>query len=234
MWRGSPFREREGMHSSPSPHRREWLIAASLILLALIPSLAGAVRLEEIASGAAETAANSRFVRMPVPVVVHIIAAVIYSLIGAFQFLPALRRRHIAWHRFAGRYLLVPAGFAVAVSGLWMTAFYDVPPVDGLGLQISRYIVGGLMFAFLVLGLAAISRLDIEAHRAWMIRAYALALGAGTQVLTSAPFVLAFGPPDELWRLVQMDAGWLLNALVAELVIRRVRVRRHVVVAVHG
>ncbi|WP_309103449.1 DUF2306 domain-containing protein [Microbacterium sp.] len=222
------------MHPPRSPHRREWLIAASLILLALIPSVAGAVRLEEIASGAAETAANARFVGMPLPVVAHILAALVYSLVGAFQFLPGLRRRHIGWHRFAGRFLLVPAGFIVATSGLWMTAFYDVPPVDGLGLQISRYLVGLLMIACLALGLGAVLRLDIEAHRAWMIRAYALALGAGTQVLTSAPFLIAFGPPDELWRLVQMDAGWLLNMLVAEAVIRRVRVRRPAVLVGHG
>lgn len=160
---------------------------------------------------------------MPLPVILHIIAALVYSGIGAFQFLPGLRSRHLGWHRFAGRTLLVPAGAVVALSGLWMTAFYDVPPIDGLGLQISRYVVGILMLAFLVLGVLAVLRRDIRAHRGWMIRAYALAMGAGTQVLTSAPFALLFGAPDESWRLVQMDAGWLINIVVAELIIRRGR-----------
>lgn len=214
------------MPSSRSEPRLEWLIAAGLIVLALIPSLAGGLRLGELASGAAETAANARFVRMPLPVVAHILAALVYSLVGAFQFLPRFRRRHLGWHRFAGRYLLFPAGLIVAGSGLWMTAFYDVPPVDGLALQLSRFAVGGLMLAFLVLGIAAISHRDVQSHRAWMIRAYALALGAGTQVLTSAPFVVAFGAPDEFWRLVQMDAGWILNMLIAEVVIRGAAPRR--------
>lgn len=213
------------MHSSASAPRFEWLIAAGLIVLALIPSVAGGMRLGELASGAAETAQNARFVRMPLPVVLHIIGALVFSLVGAFQFLPGLRRRHIVWHRFAGRYLLVPAGLVVAGSGLWMTAFYDVPPVDGPALQLSRYVVGVLMIAFLLAGLAAILRRDVVRHRAWMIRGYALALGAGTQVLTSAPFVIAFGAPDEFWRLVQMDAGWILNMVVAEVVIRRTTVR---------
>ena len=40
------------------------------------------------------------------------------------------------------------------------------------------------MAACLVLGVAAIRRRDIAAHRAWMIRAYAIGLAAGTQVFT--------------------------------------------------
>ena len=40
------------------------------------------------------------------------------------------------------------------------------------------------MAAAIVLGFTAIRRRDIAAHRAWMIRAYALGLGAGTQAFT--------------------------------------------------
>lgn len=211
------------MNVSRFARRPEWLVAAGLIVLALVPSLAGGMRIAEIASGAPETAANARFLQMPAPVVLHIIAALVYSIIGVFQFLPGLRRRHLAWHRFAGRYLLVPAGLVVAASGLWMAASYETPPTDGVALRISRYVVGVLMIAFIVMGVVAIARRDVPAHRAWMIRAYALAMGAGTQVLTSAPFLVAFGAPDEFWRLVQMDAGWLINVLVAEWVIARHR-----------
>jgi cytochrome bd-type quinol oxidase subunit 2 len=210
------------LRPGPRP-RREWPIAAGLLLLAVVPALAGAFRVTEIASGATETAENARFMQMPLPVVVHIVAALVYATIGAFQFLPRLRHRHNAWHRFAGRYLLVPAGFLVAASGLWMTAFYDTPAIDDRAVAVSRYLVGGLMLAFLVLGVAAIRRRDYAAHGAWMMRAYALALGAGTQVLTSGPPLLLFGEPSELARLLQMDAGWLINALVAELVIARRR-----------
>lgn len=209
------------MPSSRSPHRFEWLIAAGLIVLALIPALAGGMRLGELAAGAAETAQNARFVRMPLPVVVHIVSALVFSFVGAFQFLPGLRRRHIGWHRFAGRYLLVPSGLIVAGTGLWMTAFSDVPAIDGPALQVSRLIVGILTIAFLLLGLSAILRREVSSHRAWMIRGYALAMGAGTQVLTSAPFMIAFGAPHEFWRVVQMDAGWIINMIVAEAIIRR-------------
>lgn len=203
--------------------RRDWPIAVGLLALALIPSLAGVFRISEIASGATETAANARFMQMPAPIALHITSVLVYSIVGAFQFLPGLRRKHNAWHRFAGRYLLLPAGFVVAGTGLWMTAFYDTPAIDDRWVAVSRYVVGVLMLACLVLGIAAIRRHDYVAHGSWMIRAYALAMGAGTQVLTSGPPLLLFGEPSELARLLQMDAGWLINILVAEWIIARRR-----------
>jgi hypothetical protein len=200
------------------PPRREWPIAAGLILLALVPVIAGAIRIGDLASGAPETHANARFMQ-----VLHLLAAIVYSTVGAFQFLPSLRRRRNDWHRFAGRFLLVPAGLTVAASGLWMTAFYDTPAIDDGAVAFSRYVIGALMLAFIALGVAAIARHDVFAHGSWMIRAYALAMGAGTQVLTSVPPFILFGEPDALARLIQMDAGWIINALVAELVIARRR-----------
>jgi hypothetical protein len=57
-----------------------------------------------------------------------------------------------------------------------------------------------------------------------MTRAYALGLGAGTQVLTHLPwFILMSGKPGEGPRAVMMGGAWVLNALVAEWVIRRRR-----------
>jgi len=211
------------MDTTPTRRRREWMIAAGLILLALVPSIAGAFRIGEIASGAAQTEANARFMQMPLPVVLHIAGALVYAIVGAFQFLPTLRRSHNGWHRFAGRYLLVPAGVVVASTGLWMTASYDVPPTDTGPVAFSRYVVGGLMLAFIGLGIAAVARREYVAHGSWMIRAYALGMGAGTQVLTSGPALVILGEPDALMRLVQMDAGWIINALFAEWVIARRR-----------
>ena len=73
----------------------------------------------------------------------------------------------------------------------------------------------------LVLGFAAIRRRDIAWHRAWMIRGYAIALGAGTQVLTNVPWLLFVGKPEGLSRALLMAAGWLINVGVAEWIIRR-------------
>jgi hypothetical protein len=55
-----------------------------------------------------------------------------------------------------------------------------------------------------------------------MTRAYAIGLGAGTQVLTHLPWgILAEGKPGEFPRTVMMAAGWVINLAFAEWVIRR-------------
>lgn len=203
--------------------RREWLVPAGLLLLSLIPALGGSVRLTELASDPVVTAENARFVTQPLPVVVHIVCVTVYSMLGAFQFVPSLRRR--SWHRLAGR-VLVPAGLGVALTGLWMTAFYDLPAKDTAVVNGVRYVVGVVMVISLVLGVRAALRRDFDQHRAWMIRAYALAMGAGTQALLLGPYLLVADEPGPVPVTILMTAAWVINAAVAEWVIRRRRVGR--------
>ena len=154
-----------------------------LLALAFIPVLGGTGRLVEVLGGPEVLPTDARFAASPVPLVVHIVASVVYAVLGAFQFSARLRRRHPGWHRRAGR-LLVVLGLAVAFSGLWMTLAY--PQKEGTGdiLWVTRLLVSSGMGASVILGLVAIRRRDIARHRAWMTRAYALALGAGTQAFT--------------------------------------------------
>jgi hypothetical protein len=78
------------------------------------------------------------------------------------------------------------------------------------------------MVVSIVLALDAARRRDFAAHGAWMTRGYAIGLGAGTQVLTHLPwFALVGGRPGELPRAVMMGAGWVINVVVAEWIVRR-------------
>jgi hypothetical protein len=206
---------------SPATIRRpraQWLVPAGLILLGLVPVLQGSLRLTELAGSAAVTPQNERFFTSPVPVVTHIVSVTVYCLLGAFQFVPALRGRR-GWHRIAGR-VLVPAGLLAALSGLWMAVFYVLPPGDGEVLLVLRLVVGSAMAASIVLGLLAVRRRDFARHGDWMTRAYALGLGAGTQVVVLLPWMLLAGPAGELTRAVLMGAAWAVNLAVAEYVIR--------------
>ena len=201
----------------------QWLAPVGLIVLSLIPVLAGSVRLTELISNPEITANNARFVASPFPVTVHIVSVTVYSLLGALQFVPSLRRGRPSWHRIAGR-ILVPAGILVALSGLWMSVFYPRPPGDGESLVVVRLIVGSAMLASIVLAVFAIQRRDFPSHGAWMTRGYAIALGAGTQVFTMLPWVVIFGPigaADELPRTALMTAGWVINLAAAEYIIHR-------------
>lgn len=203
--------------SAPTPSRLgNWLLPASLLALAFIPVVAGAVRMTELASGGGVTTANLRFFASPVPVLVHIIGATVFSVLGAFQFSTGIRRRWPAWHRAAGRVLLV-AGMAAALSGLWMAQFYAIVPADSPLLHAFRLFFGGAMALSLVLGLDAIRRRKIGQHQAWMRRAFAIGLGAGTQALIQIPYVMTLGKPDPDTLALLMGAAWLINLAVSEL-----------------
>jgi uncharacterized membrane protein len=153
---------------------REWLVPTALIVLSLVPSVAGTARLSEIFAGGPVSEANARFFAMPLPVVLHILAAIPFDILGALQFSVVLRTRGSRWHSIGGRVLL-PMGFLIALSGLWMT------------------------------------------------RAYAVALGAGTQVFTHIPWFILVGALTVGPRAVMMGAAWVINVAVAEWVISRRR-----------
>jgi hypothetical protein len=141
--------------------------------------------------------------------------------VGAFQFSPGFRRRNRGWHRIAGR-LLLPCAMLVATSGLWMTLTYPWPAGDGVAVYLERLVFGTAMLLSVVLGIDAIRRRRYSEHGDWMIRAYAIGMGAGTQVLTHLPwFILTDVKPGETARGIMMGLGWLINVAVAEWIIRR-------------
>jgi uncharacterized membrane protein len=129
--------------------RRGWLIPAGLLALSFIPALAGSLRMIQLGTGAAITPENARFFAAPLPVVLHLVSSLLFCVLGAFQFVPGLRRRQPAWHRISGR-LLVPFGLMAALSGLWMAQFYPVgiespASFDGPMLYVIRLVAGSAM-----------------------------------------------------------------------------------------
>lgn len=198
-----------------------WTVPAALILLGAIPLAAGSLRLVQLVGGPELMPAEVRFADFPVPVVLHILGAAVYVVVGAFQFVPGIRRRHPTWHRRAGRVLVV-AGLVVATSALWMTVLYAAKPGTGPLLYVLRLGFGSAMIGCLVLGFRAVRRRDITHHRAWMIRAYAIGLAAGTQAFTEGIGGALFGT-GELQGDLAKAAGWVINLAVAEWAIRRHR-----------
>jgi uncharacterized membrane protein len=207
-----------------SSRERGWPVPLALVALSAIPLTAGTLRLIQLAGGPAVMPADHRFAGFPLPLVLHIVGATTYALVGTLQFVPRFRRRHLAWHRRAGRVLAV-AGLLVAASALWLTLFYQAQPGTGDLLYILRLVAGSAMAGCLLLGVTAVRRHAIAAHRAWMIRAYALALAAGTQAFTEGVGGAVFGT-GVLAADVAKGAGWVTNLTVAEWSIRRPARRR--------
>ena len=213
-----------GAEVQPTPLERlasTWQLPVALVALSLIPVLAGSARLAELAGG--PELLPPRFDPSPVPLVVHIVSVIVFAVLGAFQFSGGRALSRSAWHNAAGQVLVV-AGMLVALSALWLTLFH--PRTEGGDLlYLFRLLAGGGMFTSLLLGSIAIRRRDIARHRAWMTRAYALALGAGTQVFTLGIGETLLVPSDRSTALLQ-GAGWAINLAVAEWFIRRGRARR--------
>ncbi|HPH12988.1 MAG TPA: DUF2306 domain-containing protein [Burkholderiaceae bacterium] len=195
-------------------------VVVGLLMLTTVPLASGAFRVVELMGNAEITAENARFIAAPIPVMTHIVSSLLFCVFGAFQFSPRLRRSRPGWHLAGGR-IAVPMGFAAALSGVWMTQFYPWAGYDGPALYVIRLVVGTAMVLSLVLAIVAIRRRDIPSHVSWMTRAYALGIGAGTQVFTHIPWFVFPGMQGELARTVCMAAGWAINIGVAEWAILR-------------
>nr|WP_230416549.1 DUF2306 domain-containing protein [Micromonospora tarapacensis] len=191
-----------------------------MLVLSAVPVLAGGLRLAELAGGAQALPDGDRIASAPAPVVLHIVSVTVFSVLGAFQFAPGLRRRRRGWHRAAGR-LLVPCGLLTALSGLWLTLFMPRAALDGDALAAVRVVVSVVMATSIVLGFVAVRRRDFARHRAWMIRGYAIGMGAGTQFFTQVAWMAAVGPLTMSSKTGTMAAAWLINVAVAEWIIRR-------------
>ena len=79
-----------------------WPVPAALVGLSAIPQTAGTLRLIQLA-GSPAIPADHRFAGFPLPLVVHIIGATMFALVGVLQFVPRFRR--LTWPG-----TVVPAG----------------------------------------------------------------------------------------------------------------------------
>jgi hypothetical protein len=201
--------------------KSDWLIPAGLMLLTIVPSIAGAMRVAGIVQGGPVTAENARFFSAPVAVSIHIVGSFLFGFLGALQFSPSFRKGYPRWHRMAGRPLIV-AGIAVALTGLYLTMVFPHLETDGPTLFSVRIVVGSAMTLSVLFSIRALVLRRFADHGAWMMRAYALGMGAGTQVFTHVPWIIATGTlPTGYVRDAAMAAGWLINICFVEWRLRR-------------
>ena len=151
---------------------------------------------------------------------VHVAGAATALLIGPFQFLPGLRARVPALHRWMGRSYVL--GCLVGGAGGLVMAFGTTAgPIASAGF-------GGLavlwLFTTIQAWRRAAARRFVE-HRQWMIRSFALTLAAVTLRL--------YVPLAPLTDYVFVDAYraisflcWVPNLIVAEIYIRATAMRR--------
>ena len=156
---------------------------------------------------------RDRLATIPVPMLGHMFLGGIALAVGAFQFNTKLRNYHRAVHRALGRV------YVVAVFGSGLTAL--VLASVSQGGMVAHLGFGMLGIAWLITTSTAfkmIRRVNVPAHREWMIRSYALTLAAVTLRIYIPASLIAGIPFDTAYPVISW-ACWVPNLIVAELII---------------
>jgi len=184
----------------------------------LVPSSAADYRQAEVDIAAF----NERYNEHPLASYLHLIPAGVFFLLAPLQFLPRIRTRHPAFHRWSGRVLLIAA---LVFS---MSAFYIglLMPFGGLLESMVLTLFGGLFLFSGLRAFVAIRHGDIATHREWMIRFFAIALGISVARLVDISLMVAFQGQIRTTFVAALWIGWPMSLGTAELWIRRTRARR--------
>ncbi len=206
--------------------RRRTLWGTIVLLIAIVLVFFGirlATDVPDIVTGdvPGPDAFEHRYVLHPLTGYLHIVPGVVYLLLAPFQLWRRFRTRHLRLHRLMGR-IALPAGL---VSGVLALVFGTLYPYGG-PVESAATVVFGLYFlTALARGYLAVRRKDITAHRRWMIRAFAVAVGIGTIRiwigLFEATGLLAIQDnTGTVWFGVAFWLAFLMHAAAAELYLR--------------
>jgi uncharacterized membrane protein len=148
----------------------------------------------------------------------HTLGGAIAMLIGPFQFLGSLRRRHPRLHTWLGRAYLTCVGFS-ALAGLYLSPGSYARNTFGIAFVM-------LALAWLFTGTKAylaIRGRNIAAHRRWMIRNYALTYAAVTLRFEMPLLIVAFGLSPIMALNIVGWLCWVPNLIIVEWWLRRRR-----------
>ncbi len=158
--------------------------------------------------------------RHPISEALHRLGGSLYMLLGVAQLSTRLRERSRALHRLAGK-LFLALTLVAGVSGAYMAIAF--PYERGETLPAVLFAV--LMMAFALKSFVEVRKRNIASHREWMIRSFSIGLGIGTirVFAVTVLHVTTLGARAIITPVFW--AGWVISLALAELWIRRARVR---------
>jgi len=207
---------------------RVWIVVSSVGVAGYFVGQYMTGTLQQLASdhvGLAPTYA-SKGILIEVVFYVHIIFGGIALTLGPFQFIDRIRRNHPAVHRMIGR------GYVISVL-VGSSAALIMSTVNSIGISgfIGFGTVAVLWAVFTVMGYRAIRRRDIDSHRAWMMRSFALTYAAvtlrlwlGVLIGVQIPFLGANSDFSTVFANAYAPLpylAWIPNLIFAELLARR-------------
>ena len=161
------------------------------------------------------------FAAYPVLTFLHIFPGAVILTLAPFQFSSGIRRRHIRFHRWSGRVVLL-AALAAVLSALLLGA---ISPYGGLTAASAVAVFGVFFLVAIIRAFIAIRRGDVARHREWMIRMLSICLGVSTIRIVGLLLVLITrARPLEVIGLT-FWLGWGLTFGAAELWVKYTRPR---------
>ena len=228
--------------TSPSIRRAVWCGVVILVLIGVATAIGRAVFLDDFVTRGerfrqrglsavqradpfwAERRADmrrfdGRFAAHPLLTLLHVLPGAALLTIAPLQFSRRIRNRHVQFHRWSGRVLIL-ATWVIVLTGLY---FGVLMPYGGPSEAIATSLFGGFCLVAVCRAFLAIRRRQVAHHRAWMIRAFAIAIGISTIRVVGGVFDMVLTPagyPSQEVFVLSFWAGWIITLAAAELWIK--------------
>jgi uncharacterized membrane protein len=119
---------------------------------------------------------DAGFARHRALTLAHILPGALFLGLAALQFVPSIRKKHLQFHRWSGRFL-VALGLVIGTTALIMSYRMNI---GGPNETAATTLFAIVFLICLTRAFVLIRRKEVARHREWMIRAYAVALGVAT------------------------------------------------------
>lgn len=148
---------------------------------------------------------------------IHVFSAIFALVAGFTQFNTALLAKYRKLHRAFGYLYFIIVIFLAAPSGIFIGYYAN----GGIFSQISFMLLGILWWFFTAKAIIEIKKGNVEMHRQFMLRSFALAFSAITLRLWKVILVYLFHPaPMDVYQIIAW-LGWIPNLLLIEYLIRK-------------
>ncbi len=198
---------------------RPVVVPAALLLGTLLTIILALVQVVQIPLGALPED-SLRLAAVPGWHFMHVLGGATFGILGPIQFGRVLARRYGRLHRVMGR-VFVAAGAMISLSSLGL--LWHFPDTYSVAMNIGRLLFGIALGVALAIAMQAIRKRDFTRHRNWMIRAYAIGIGATAVTMVFFPiYVITGAPPMGLAADVVFLGSWTACVVFAEGLVRRI------------
>lgn len=195
------------------------VVLAALYFGTLLTIVLALVQVVQIPMGALPED-SQRLTAAPIWHFMHVLGGAIFGILGPIQFSRVLMRKYGRLHRVMGR-VFVAAGAMISMSSLGLLWYF--PGAYSVAISSGRLLFGIALGVALVFAMQAIRKRDFIRHRNWMIRAYAIGIGATAVTMVFFPIYAITGkPPIGLVADIAFLGAWAACIIFAEGLVRRI------------